>query len=131
MGGTSGVLLSIFAAATGRTLASGASWPVSLRAGVDQVRFYGGAGPGDRTMLDALIPAVAALEQGGDCAAAARAAREGAEATARMAKAQAGRSSYLAETALKGVADPGAVAIAAAFDAAASVLARRATSPAS
>jgi dihydroxyacetone kinase len=131
MGGTSGVLLSIFAAAAGRTLATGASWAASLRAGVDQVRFYGGAGPGDRTMLDALIPAVAALEQGGDCAAAARAARDGAEATARMVKAQAGRSSYLAETALKGVADPGAVAIAAAFDAAASVLARRATSPAS
>ena len=73
-------------------------------------------------MLDALIPAIAALEQGGDCATAARAAREGAEATARMTKAQAGRSSYLAETTLQGVADPGAVAIAAAFDAAASVL---------
>ena len=131
MGGTSGVLLSIFAAAAGRTLASGASWPASLREGVNQMRFYGGAGPGDRTMLDALIPAVEALERGGDCAAAARAARDGAEATARMAKAHAGRSSYLAETELKGVADPGAVAIAAAFDAAASVLARRMTSAAS
>ena len=48
-----------------------------------------------------------------------------------MSKAHAGRSSYLAETELKGVADPGAVAIAAAFDAAASVLARRVTSAAS
>jgi dihydroxyacetone kinase len=131
MGGTSGVLLSIFAAAAGRTLASGASWAAALRAGVDQMRFYGGAGPGDRTMLDALIPAVEALERGEDGAAAARAARDGAEATARMAKAHAGRSSYLAEAELRGVADPGAVAIAAAFDAAASVLARRATSPTS
>ena len=131
MGGTSGVLLSIFAAATGRTLASGADWAASLREGVNQMRFYGGAGPGDRTMLDALMPAIEALERGEDCAAAARAARDGAEATARMIKAHAGRSSYLSETELKDVADPGAVAIAAAFEAAASVLARRATSPAS
>ena len=48
-----------------------------------------------------------------------------------MTKAHAGRSSYLAETELKGVADPGAVAIAAAFEAAASALAPRATSAAS
>ena len=82
-------------------------------------------------LLDAFVPAVEALERGGDCAAAARAARDGAEATAGMTKAHAGRSSYLAETELKGVADPGAVAIAAAFDAAGSVLSRRATSPAS
>jgi dihydroxyacetone kinase len=131
MGGTSGVLLSIFAAAAGRTLASGASWAASLREGVNQLRFYGGASPGDRTMLDALVPAVEALERGEDTAAAARAARDGAESTAHMTKAHAGRSSYLAETELKGVADPGAVAIAAAFDAAASVLSRRAASPAS
>jgi dihydroxyacetone kinase len=131
MGGTSGVLLSIFAAATGRTLAAGANWAAAMREGVDQMRFYGGAGPGDRTMLDALIPAVETLERGGDSAAAARAARHGADATARMAKAHAGRSSYLAETELNGVADPGAVAIAAAFEAAASTLTQRATSVAS
>jgi dihydroxyacetone kinase len=131
MGGTSGVLLSIFAAATGRTLAAGANWATAMREGVDQMRFYGGAGPGDRTMLDALMPAVETLERGGDSAAAARAARDGADATARMAKAHAGRSSYLAEADLNGVADPGAVAIAAAFEAAASTLAQRVTSVAS
>ena len=95
------------------------------------MRFYGGAGPGDRTMLDALIPAVETSERGGDWIAAARAAREGADSTAKMTKAQAGRSSYLAESELKGVADPGAVAVAAAFEAAASTMARRATSVAS
>jgi dihydroxyacetone kinase len=131
MGGTSGVLLSIFAAATGRTLATGASWAASMREGVNQIRFYGGAGPGDRTMLDALMPAVEALERGGDSAAAARAARDGADATARMTKAHAGRSSYLAESELKGVADPGAIAVAAAFEAAASTMAPRAASVAS
>jgi dihydroxyacetone kinase len=124
MGGTSGALLSIFAAAAGRTIATGASWPASLREGVDQMRFYGGAGPGDRTMLDALIPAVETSERGGDWIAAARAAREGADSTAKMTKAQAGRSSYLAATELEGVADPGAVAIAVSFEAVASVLGR-------
>ncbi len=121
MGGTSGVLLSIFAAAAGRALGSGAGWPAALREGLDQMRFYGGAAPGDRTMLDALAPAVAALEGGGALEQAARAAREGADATANMTKAHAGRSSYLAASALEGVADPGAVAIALAFEAAASV----------
>ena len=131
MGGTSGVLLSIFAAAAGRTLAAGADWTAALREGVEQMRFYGGASAGDRTMLDALIPAVEALERGGDGPAAARAAREGAAATARMTKAHAGRSSYLAESELKGVADPGATAIAVALEAAAAAVAARAASPAS
>jgi dihydroxyacetone kinase len=114
--------LSIFAAAAGRTLATDAGWPAALREGVNQMRFYGGAGPGDRTMLDALIPAVETLERGGDSLAAARAARQGAVATARMTKAHAGRSSYLASAQLAGVADPGAVAIAVVFEAAASSL---------
>ena len=127
MGGTSGVLLSIFAAAAGRTLASGATWPASLREGVNQMRFYGGAGPGDRTLLDALMPAVEALERGEDSAVAARAARKGAESTAHMTKARAGRSSYLPTAELKGVADPGAVAIAVAFEAASSVLGKGAS----
>ena len=117
MGGTSGVLVSIFAAAAGRALGSGAGWPAALREGVNQMRFYGGAGPGDRTMLDALIPAVEALERGAGIDEAARAARSGAQATARMTKARAGRSSYVAERALEGVADPGAAAVAAAFEA--------------
>jgi dihydroxyacetone kinase len=119
MGGTSGVLLSIFATATGRSLGAGAAWPAALQEGVNQMRFYGGARAGDRTMLDALIPAVETLQRGAGLAAAARAARDGANRTADMKKANAGRSSYLAESELNGVADPGAVAIAAAIEAAA------------
>ncbi len=39
------------------------SWLVTcLRAGCDAVQQYGGAREGDRTMLDALLPAVRALE---------------------------------------------------------------------
>ena len=83
------------------------------------MKFYGGADQGDRTMLDALLPAVETLEAGGDLVAAAGAARSGAAATAGMTKARAGRSSYLASRELAGVADPGAVAVAAAFEAAA------------
>jgi dihydroxyacetone kinase len=68
-------------------------------------------------MLDALIPAVAALEAGEDLAAVAAAAAAGAARTASMTKARAGRSSYVREDALRGVPDPGAAAVAAVFEA--------------
>ncbi len=113
-GGSSGVLGSIFFAAAGASLASGAAWPEALNEGVARVRAYGGAGPGDRTMLDALIPALDALKTG-DFASAAHAAREGARATAAMTRAATGRSSYLASGDLQGTEDPGAAAIAIAF----------------
>ncbi|MFC6792929.1 dihydroxyacetone kinase subunit DhaK [Methylobacterium komagatae] len=113
-GGSSGVLGSIFFAAAGASLASGAVWPEALHEGVARVRAYGGAGPGDRTMLDALIPALDALKTG-DLASAAHAAREGARATAGMTRAATGRSSYLASGDLQGTEDPGAAAIAIAF----------------
>ncbi|ABY29436.1 dihydroxyacetone kinase subunit DhaK [Methylorubrum extorquens] len=118
-GGSSGVLLSIFFAATGSALAGGADWPAACAAGVARVREIGGAGPGDRTMLDAAIPAIAALADSG-LGAAAQAARAGAEATAGMERAGTGRSSYLAGKDLKGHPDPGAVAVATAFEALAS-----------
>jgi dihydroxyacetone kinase len=63
-------------------------------------------------MLDALVPAIEAFRTGG-LDAAARAAVEGAALTATMKKAGAGRSSYVREDALRGVPDPGAVAVAA------------------
>ncbi len=118
-GGSSGVLLSIFFTAAGAALAAGEEWPGACAAGLARVREIGGAGPGDRTMLDAAIPAVDALAASG-LDAAARAARAGAEATAGMERAGTGRSSYLAGTDLKGHPDPGAVAVATAFEALAS-----------
>ncbi|MET0368806.1 MAG: dihydroxyacetone kinase subunit DhaK [Methylobacterium sp.] len=113
-GGSSGVLASIFFAAAGASLAAGEGWPDALAEGIARVRAYGGAGPGDRTLLDALIPAIEALRSG-DLAGAASAAREGARATAGMGRAATGRSSYLAAGDLQGVEDPGAAAIALAF----------------
>jgi dihydroxyacetone kinase len=113
MGGSSGVLLSILFTATGTALDAGKGWREALAAGIARMQEYGGAQPGDRTMLDALVPAVEALAQG--LPAAARAAREGADRTAQMGHAGAGRSSYVPEHALLGAADPGAEAVARAF----------------
>ena len=76
---------------------------------------YGGAKPGDRTLIDALQPAIEALVAGKSLAAAADAAQQGSDATASMGKAKAGRSSYLNSANLNGVPDPGAVAVASVF----------------
>ena len=115
-GGTSGVLLSIFFSALGSALADGADWAKACAVGVQRLRDAGGAGPGDRTLLDALIPAVDVLAASG-LPEAARAARAGAEATAGLTRAGTGRSSYLASADLEGHPDPGAVAVAMAFEA--------------
>ncbi len=61
MGGSSGVLMSIFFTAAGQKLGQGASVAEALNAGLEQMKFYGGADEGDRTMIDALQPALAAL----------------------------------------------------------------------
>ena len=118
MGGSSGVLLSIFFTAAAKAMADKADISAALLAGLDRMTFYGGAEVGDRTMVDALSPALHALASGG-VAAAAKAAASGAESTKAMTRARAGRSSYVGARDLADVADPGAVAIAAAFAAAA------------
>lgn len=117
MGGSSGILLAIFAAAMGTAYGAGETTTVALRRGAERLQAYGGAKAGDRTMLDALLPAIEALEAGGSMADAAKAAKAGAEKTASMKSARAGRSSYVTGDHLSGVPDPGAVAVAQAFDA--------------
>ena len=114
MGGSSGVLLAIFFAAAGDASASGKDTIGALRAGLDRIMQVGGAGPGDRTMIDAMQPALEALPSG--LTAAATAARAGADATANITKARAGRASYLPEASLAGHNDPGAEAVALLFD---------------
>ncbi|CAN7392965.1 dihydroxyacetone kinase subunit DhaK [Rhizobium sp. LjRoot30] len=118
MGGSSGVLLSIFFTAASKALAEKADIPAALLAGLDRMTFYGGARIGDRTMVDALEPALNALAAQG-VSAAAHAAAAGAESTKTMTKARAGRASYVGERDLAGVADPGAVAVAGVFEVAA------------
>ena len=114
MGGSSGVLLAIFFAAAGDASASGKGTVEALQAGLARIQQVGGAQQGDRTMVDALHPALAALGDGLE--AAARAARDGAALTATITRARAGRASYLSEASLAGHNDPGAEAVARLFE---------------
>jgi phosphoenolpyruvate---glycerone phosphotransferase subunit DhaL len=115
VGGASGPLYgSLFIemgkAAQGLAMLDAGAWARVLGAGVAGVVARGKAQPGDKTMIDALTPAVAAL--GGALAlpamlaASAQAAQQGAEATVPMI-ARKGRASYLGERSV-GHLDPGA-----------------------
>jgi len=111
MGGSSGVLMSIMFTAAGQQLEEGKPLPQALMAGLDRMKHYGGARVGDRTLIDALEPALQTLIDGKGLSAAAAAAQQGADATASMGAAKAGRSSYLNQESLNGVKDPGAYAV--------------------
>ncbi|MDJ0992494.1 MAG: dihydroxyacetone kinase subunit DhaK [Dinoroseobacter sp.] len=114
MGGSSGVILAIYFNAAGDACANGAPVHQALLAGMKRVSDVGGASVGDRTMIDALAPALAALGEG--LSAAAKAAREGADSTAAIHKAKAGRAAYVPSDNLKGHNDPGAEAVALVFE---------------
>ncbi len=79
----------------------------ALRAAAEGIGELGGAKLGDRTLLDALLPAAAAMEAGGDPG---EAARRGAEHTANLV-ARRGRASYVPGGGV-GTVDAGAQAIA-------------------
>ena len=115
MGGSSGALLSILTQSASTHFED--DWAEALLAGTHKMMEYGGAQVGDRTMLDALVPALEALKEGKSFREAALLADEKAKATAQLGEAGAGRSSYLNEESLKGVEDPGARAVALAFQA--------------
>ncbi|AVR35988.1 TPA: glycerone kinase [Klebsiella quasipneumoniae subsp. similipneumoniae] len=118
MGGSSGVLMSIFFTAAGQKLEQGASVAEALNAGLEQMKFYGGADEGDRTMIDALQPALTALlAEPENLQAAFAAAQAGADRTCQSSKAGAGRASYLNSDSLLGNMDPGAHAVAMVFKA--------------
>ncbi|AOR36164.1 dihydroxyacetone kinase subunit L [Streptomyces fodineus] len=109
VGGASGPLYGTLLRRTGKALGdapevSEAQLAEALRAGVDGVMALGGAAPGDKTMIDALVPAVDALGDG--FAAARAAAEEGAVATTPL-QARKGRASYLGARSI-GHQDPGA-----------------------
>lgn len=97
---------------------SARDWAAAFRNAVDAIGELGGAHAGDRTMLDALVPAAAAFDRALDddrdhasaWAAAVEAAEHGAQQTAGMTP-RAGRASYLGERAI-GTPDGGAVAVA-------------------
>jgi dihydroxyacetone kinase len=95
-----------------------ADWAAAMCSAADAIGELGGAKPGDRTMLDALVPAAEAFERALNAgssastawAAAVRAAETGAQETAQMTP-RAGRASYLGARAI-GAPDGGAVAVA-------------------
>ena len=124
LGGTSGPLYAAFVVRAASHLGerdevdSTGAWAAAFRAGIEGVQALGGGKAGDRTMLDALIPAADAMDAAvarGDAApaviqAAIKAAHAGVDATRQM-RPRLGRSSYLGDRAL-GHADPGAFAVA-------------------
>lgn len=135
LGGTSGPLYSVFVLRAGLELSkqsspeSVAAWAKAFQAGCEGVTGLGGAGKGDRTMLDAMLPAAAALiaSPSGDGArraaeATAKAARQGAEETKSMLPMK-GRSSYIGNRAL-GHVDPGAQAVSIWIDAVAAAISK-------
>lgn len=87
-----------------------ADWQQAFADAIAAISELGGAKPGDRTMIDALQPALNAWVATGSFRKAADAADTGAAATADMLPAL-GRASYLGERAL-GIPDGGAVAVA-------------------
>jgi phosphoenolpyruvate---glycerone phosphotransferase subunit DhaL len=119
VGGASGPLWGSAFRAMGRSLGDGeafdgAALAAALDAGLASVVDLGAASPGDKTMVDALAPAAAALRErleagaslGDATGAAAAAAEAGATATTPML-ARKGRASYLGERSV-GHQDPGA-----------------------
>lgn len=119
VGGASGPLYGTLLRRAGKALgdtaeADGPRLASSLRTGVEAVAELGGAAEGDKTMLDALFPALRAMDGALDSGegladalrAASSAAAEGSAATVPL-RARRGRASYLGERSI-GHEDPGA-----------------------
>lgn len=127
VGGTSGPLwgtgfLRAGAVAAGKTELTVEDTIAMLRAAIEGIKMRGKSDLGDKTLLDALEPAVdeleRALEEGADgtiaLQRAATVARERAEATREML-AKRGRASYTGERSI-GTLDAGAIAVAVMFE---------------
>ena len=105
VGGTSGPLFGLLF----QELASADDWRAGLGAAATAIARVGDARLGDRTLLDALVPAAVTAAAGADSDAVVRSALDGAIATTRM-RASRGRAVYLEDRVL-GSADPGAVGV--------------------
>jgi phosphoenolpyruvate---glycerone phosphotransferase subunit DhaL len=130
VGGAAGPLygtlfLQLGNALSGQEEVDAAAWAAAWRQGLAGVQSRGKAEPGDKTMVDALSPAVAALEGAPDLESGLRAAQEQAEegmlATTPLL-ARRGRASYLGERS-QGHQDPGATSTYYLFKSAAEALA--------
>jgi phosphoenolpyruvate---glycerone phosphotransferase subunit DhaL len=119
------LMLQMGTALAGETEVDLPTYAAAWRKGMEGVQARGKAEPGDKTMIDALIPGVAALEAASDLDsgldAAAQAAQDGMKATTPMI-ARKGRASYLGERS-KDHQDPGATSTYYLFKSAAEALA--------
>jgi dihydroxyacetone kinase-like protein len=115
VGGAAGPLygtlfLQMGTATAGRSELDLDGWTAAVEAAVRGVQARGKAEPGDKTMVDALLPALEALREGGDLLTALRraadAAEQGMKATIPL-EARKGRASYLGPRSV-GHQDPGA-----------------------
>ncbi|KAJ9651481.1 dihydroxyacetone kinase Dak1 [Neophaeococcomyces mojaviensis] len=127
MDGTSGAIYAIFlnALAFGlREQDKGSSqevtpqvWAAAIKSALGDLGKYTPAAPGDRTLMDSLVPFVDVLSNGGSVQEAAKASRKGAEDTKAM-KASLGRAVYVGseEEWMGKIPDPGAWGLAEFFD---------------
>ncbi|KAA8901690.1 Dak1 domain-containing protein [Sphaerosporella brunnea] len=114
MDGTSGALVSIYLHALVKALrdspdSSEVPWGRAALQALTGLGRYTAARPGDRTMMDALVPFLVALGRGEDLKTAAKKAREGAESTRGM-RPKLGRTVYIDR--VGNVPDPGAIGVA-------------------
>ena len=107
-GGASGTLFGLILIAIEAHLDTGAPLDVGLSKACERICDLGEVKVGDKSMVDALAPAVAAL-QGGDLPAAIAAAAVGRDST-KVLVARRGRSQYV-EDGGRGHIDPGAVSV--------------------
>ena len=117
MDGTSGAIYAIFLNALAHGLRQNSPsspqsitsdiWAKALESSLQSLSKYTPAQPGDRTLMDALVPFVKVLSQSGSIDSAAQAAEEGAKGTRGM-KASLGRTVYVGGEGWQGVPDPGA-----------------------
>jgi dihydroxyacetone kinase len=116
MDGTSGALYELFFTALGTTLQSlpeqamtTSDWATAADRALQRLQAMTPARPGDRTLMDALVPYVESLK-GGSVPKAVEAARAGRDKTLGM-EASLGRAVYVAGENFSKVADPGAEGI--------------------
>ena len=115
-GGSSGVLMSILFIGAANDFEDSKHIGKALLGGLNRMKQYGGAKVGDRTMIDSLEPAFTSMAQDKSIKDVAKAARTGAESTKLVTKTAYGRSSYVPEELLQGIADPGAEAMTRIFE---------------
>ena len=107
-GGASGTLFGLILLEIEAHLLTGAPLPAGLAKACERICDLGEVAPGDKSMVDALAPAVAAFEAG-DLRAAIAAAKAGRDAT-KDRVARRGRAQYV-ENGGRGHLDPGAVSV--------------------